>query len=127
MNEKTTKLVYWAPRIFAILFLVFLAMFSLDVIQPGLSTGQIIRGLLMHNIPVFVLGTLLIIAWKHDIVGGITFILAGLLTSGLMVTRAINSGAPWYHLLSWILTIAGPAFLVGILFLVNWFSKKGMK
>lgn len=81
----------------------------------------------MHNIPVFVLGILLIIAWKYDIVGGISFILAGLLTSGLMITRAINSEAPWYHLLSWILTIAGPAFLVGILFLVNWFSKKGTK
>ena len=127
MNEKTSKLVHWAPRILAILFLVFLAMFSLDVIQPGLSTGEIIRGLLMHNIPVFVLGILLIIAWKHEIVGGIAFLLAGLLYSGLMIPRAINSEAPWYHALSWILTIAGPAFLVGILFLVSGFSKKGAK
>jgi hypothetical protein len=32
----------------------------------------------------------------------------------------------WY-MLSWSLIIAGPAFLVGILFFINWFKKKNLK
>ena len=67
------------------------AMFSLDVIEPGRSVGDIIIGLIMHNIPVFILTGLLIIAWKHELVGAITFITAGLLYSGLTVFRAIHS------------------------------------
>jgi len=54
-------------------------MFSLDVFSPGLSASQILIGLLMHNIPVFVLMIILIISWKYEIIGGIAFLLAGLL------------------------------------------------
>jgi hypothetical protein len=99
-------------------------MFSLDVIEPGRSVGDIIIGLIMHNIPVFILTGLLVIAWKHEAVGAVTFISAGVLYSGLTVFRAIHSEIPWYLSVSWSLTIAGPAFLVGILFLLNWKRKR---
>ncbi|TJX15824.1 hypothetical protein E9840_01275 [Tissierella creatinini] len=124
MSVKVGKFVYWAPRIMSILFILFLAMFSLDVIEPGRSVGDIIIGLIMHNIPVFILIGLLIIAWKHELVGAVTFITAGLLYSGLTVFNAIQSEIPWYLSISWSLTIAGPAFIVGILFLLNWKSKR---
>jgi hypothetical protein len=118
---KVSRFVYWTPRIVSILFIIFLAMFSLDIISPGLSLIQIIIGLFMHNIPVFVLLIVLIISWKYEIVGGIAFILAGLLYITLVFVR---SGVPWYIGLSWSVTIAGPAFLAGILFMVNWYKKK---
>ncbi len=121
---KVGKFIYWTPRILSILFIMFLAMFSFDVIEPGRSVGDIIIGLIMHNIPVFILIVLLVIAWKHELVGVVTFISAGLLYSGLTVFRAIHSEIPWYLSLSWSLTIAGPAFLVGVLFLLNWKRKR---
>ncbi len=124
MARNVSNFVYWTPRVLSILFICFLALFSLDVIQPGLSTGQIVTGLIMHNIPVFVLLLLLIIAWKHEIVGGIAFILAGLLYSGWTIFSVTTSDLPWYIALSWSLTIAGPAFLIGILFLINWVKKR---
>lgn len=105
------------------MFLLFLAMFSLDVIESGRSLGEITIGLFMHNIPVFVLTLLLAVAWKREIVGAIAFIAAGLLYIGLLLTNALRGQFEWY-MLSWILTIAGPAFFVGILFFIGWRRKK---
>ena len=119
MNNKINKFIYWTPRILGVLLILFLAMFSLDVFEPGLTVSQIAIGLFMHNIPVLLLFIILIISWKHEIVGGVAFILAGLLYIGLTLTRV-----PWYLALSWSLIIAGPAFFIGILFLVGWFKKK---
>lgn len=119
MPGKAERFIYWTPRILSIFFLMFLAIFSLDVISPGISPGQIMIGLLMHNIPVFVLLIILIISWKYEIVGGIAFLLAGL----LYVFLTFKGEAPWYLVLSWSL-IAGPAFLIGILFLIGWIRKR---
>lgn len=94
-------------------------MFSLDVFEPGLSAGQIALGLFMHNIPVLILLVVLIIAWKYEIVGGIAFNLAGLAYIISTLTRV-----PWYLVISWSLIIAGPAFFIGILFMMNWYKKK---
>jgi len=96
-------------------------MFSLDVFEPGLTAGQIAIGLFMHNIPAFILAIVVFISWKREIVGGIVFILAGM--AHILMT-AIRAQLPWYIALSLSLIIAGPAFLIGILFLVNWFKKK---
>jgi len=120
MNKEINKFVYWTPRILSIIFLLFLAMFSLDVFEPGLSFSQILLGLFMHNIPVFILLIILWISWKYEIVGGIAFILAGLL---YILTLFMNPKFEWY-MVSWSIMIAGPAFLIGILFLIGWFKKK---
>lgn len=75
----------------------------------------------MHNIPVLILLAALIIFWKREIVGGVVFILAGL----LYIIFAFHRAPTWDIRLLWSLTIAGPAFLTGILFLINW-RKRGM-
>lgn len=120
MSTNVNPVIYWTPRILSILFVVFLSLFSLDVISPELSTGQIIKGMFMHNIPTLILLIVVIISWKHEIVGGIAFILAGFSYIALL----LNSGVPWYLGLSWSLIISGPAFLIGFLFLVNWRKKR---
>jgi len=120
MAEKSSTLLFWSPRIISILLIILMALMSLDVFESGGSAWDIAVGLFMHNIPVFVMIIILIIAWKYEIVGGIAFILAGI----AYVIFAATSGQPWYRVLSWSLTIAGPAFLAGVLFLVNWFRKK---
>jgi hypothetical protein len=121
--KKIGRFVYWTPRILSILFLLFLALFSLDTFDSCSGFLDCALGLFMHNIPVFVLLAVLIISWKHEIVGGVAFILAGLLYISLLVINAITGQGEWY-MLAWSVTIAGPAFLVGILFMMNWYKKK---
>ena len=123
MGKKMNKFIYWTPRILSILFICFLSIFSFDVISPELSFWQIVVGLFMHNIPVFVLLIILVISWKHEIVGGIGFISAGILYCGMIFVRMIGNPFEWY-MAFYPLIIAGPALFVGILFLINWFRKK---
>ena len=120
MKQRVSAFVYWAPRVLSIMFIAFLALFSLDVITPESSLKEIIVGLIMHNIPVFIMIIVLVIAWKHEIVGAIAFLLAGL----IYVVFTTRSGLDWRIALSWSMTIAGPAFLIGGLFLVNWLRKR---
>ncbi|MCX6760027.1 MAG: hypothetical protein NTW46_01640 [Candidatus Nealsonbacteria bacterium] len=122
MEKKINKFIYWTPRILSIIFICFLALFSLDVISPELNFWQIAVGLFMHNIPVFVLLIILLISWKHEIVGGIVFILAGILYVVMILMNILRNSFEW-HMLSWIIIIAGPAFFVGILFTINWLKK----
>ncbi|MFH0831695.1 MAG: hypothetical protein V1886_02405 [archaeon] len=123
-KQKISKFVYWTPRILSILFILFLAMFSLDIFDMQLGFWGTILGLFMHNIPVLVLLIILWISWKHELVGAITFILAGLFYIAMLLrTVLMNPPFQWY-MLSWAMTISGPAFLVGILFLVNWLKKR---
>ena len=119
-KKRVNRFVYWTPRILCILFLLFLALFSLDIFDANYDFWGTVLGLFMHNIPVFILLGVLIISWKYEIVGGIVFILAGL----LYIITTIGRVDEWYIALSWSLTIAGPAFLIGILFLINWYLKK---
>jgi len=111
--------IYWTPRILSILFLLFLAMFSLDVFEGGYGFWGAILALFMHNIPVLVLLIILIISWKHEIVGGIGFILAGILYAVLVLMRGFEG-----YMIFWILEISGIAFLIGILFLIGWLRKR---
>jgi len=120
MKKVINRFVCWAPRILAILFLLYLAMFSLDIFDANYDFWGTVLGLFMHNIPVLVLLIVLIIAWKYELVGGIVFILAGL----LYIIVTIGRVDEWYIALSWSLTIAGPAFLIGILFLLNRYKKR---
>lgn len=123
MWYKIDKFVYWAPRISAMLFILFLAMFSLDVFEEGKSWREIAVGMFMHNVPALALLAVLIISWKREIVGGVTFILAGILYIAMAVAGVSKNGFEWY-MVSWFLVISGPAFLIGGLFLVAWHSKK---
>ncbi|MEK6892738.1 MAG: hypothetical protein AABX07_00895, partial [Nanoarchaeota archaeon] len=82
-----------------------------------------ILGLFMHNIPALVLLIVLLISWKYEIVGGIAFILAGVIYIIFLVIASIKTSFEWHYML-WALQISGIAFLIGILFLVNWFKKK---
>lgn len=123
MAKKVNSFIFWTPRILSIIFILFLALFSLDVISPEYSTGEILLGLLMHNIPSLVLLVVLLISWRYEIVGGVVFVLAGL----VYIVFTLNAELPWHTALIWSMTIAGPAFLIGGLFLANWFIKKAKR
>ena len=132
--KRTGKILFWTPRLLSILFICFLVLFSLDVFEPGKSIEEILLGLLMHNIPSIILIFLLVIAWRKEIVGAVSYFGVGLLYIVFVTFRVVNSGLPWYIAITWSITIAGPAFIIGALFLINWkkrskvsYSKKNTK
>ena len=123
MEKRVNKFIYWTPRILSIIFILFLALMSLDVFEGNYGFWGTIAGLFMHNIPAMILLIVLIISWQHEIVGGIGFILAGILYIAMILMNVIKAGFEWYYLL-WALQISGIAFFIGIMFLVGWFKKK---
>lgn len=123
MEKNVSKLVYWLPRVLAISMIGFLALFSLDIFEGNYGFWGTIVGLLMHNIPVFILIAVLLVAWKYEWVGGVVFILFGLLYLAAILRTALADRFEW-HLLAWAVQISGPLFLIGALFFVNWFGKK---
>jgi hypothetical protein len=123
MKKKISKFVYWAPRVLSIIFILFLTLFSLDIFDLKLGFWGTIVGLFMHNIPAMILLIVLIMSWKHEIVGGISFILAGILYLAIILVNIIKTGFEWYYL-AWAIQISGIAFVTGILFLIGWLKKK---
>lgn len=119
MLQSVNKFEYWTPRLLSLAFVAFLMMFSLDVITPGASLKDIVTGLLMHNIPAFILLGITLVAWNHELVGAVAFLGAGL----LYVVFTLYNRVPFPMVLGWILTVAGPAFLIAYLYYRNWRGK----
>lgn len=119
-NPNIGKGLYWTPRILAIVFILFISLFALDIFGMHLGFWGTIAGLFIHLIPSFAMIIALIIAWKHEMVGAVIFIALGLF---YILMLLMNPNLEWY-MLSWALTIAGPAILTGILFLMNWNRKR---
>ena len=107
MKEKT---LYWVPRIFTILALFFMLMFSFDVFEGNESIGRKLIGFLIHNIPVLILIAVLIIAWKWEIAGGVLFIIAFIISCFFFHSFSGNPGS---------LTVTSPFLITGILFIVH--------
>jgi hypothetical protein len=119
--QKIWKGLYWTPRILSIILLLFLFVASFDVFEEGNGFWEVIFAFLMHNIPVFVLLIFFILAWKREWIGAIIFILTGF--AYIISLFAWRGGWKWY-MLSWVLQISVPAFIIGILFWLNWKRRK---
>ena len=118
--DKMSSLRKWAPRILSMIFVLFLMLFSLDVFESGASIGEIAIGLFVHNIPAFILAIVVAISWKYEIVGGVVFILAGIVYIVLVTMPGSSNGNRWIPAL----IIALPALVTGVLFITSWVKKK---
>ena len=104
------KLLYWIPRIFTIIAILFMLMFSIDVFGGDEPIGRKILGFFMHNIPVLILTGVLVIAWKCEVIGGILFVIAAI--TGSIFFRAF-SGNPGS------LIVMAPFIITGLLFITH--------
>jgi hypothetical protein len=104
------KILYWVPRIFSILAILFMLMFSFDVFGGNESLGRKLLGFLMHNIPVLILTGFLVIAWKWEAIGGALFIIA--FVAGTFFFKSF-SGNPYS------LIVLIPFLITGILFILH--------
>jgi hypothetical protein len=116
MSGFSKRTLFWAPRGLSIIFIAFLSLFALDVFNGHSGLWQTLLALTMHLLPSFVLLVALILAWRWEWIGAALYGAAGLLYVTLTVSRPL----PPATRLVWILTIAGPAFIIAGLFLANW-------
>jgi len=106
---------YWINRVLAILFILFVSLFALDVFGMGKSFWDTFVGILIHLIPSFLLIIALAIAWRHEMIGGLIFLLLGA-AYVFMIWDNLVFGLP----------IAAPLFLLGLLFLIQGWTKKSI-
>ncbi len=115
--DRTRNWMRMTPRVLSIAFTLSLALFSLDVFEIEASTAERLLALLMHNIPSLALALVTLLAWKRDLIGAAGFIGAGCFYIWMV---ASNSNVSPMQGLLWSLTIAGPALVIGLLYLINW-------
>jgi len=123
--ETNSKLLVWLPRVLCILAILFISMFALDAFDPQNPFGQQILDFLMHMIPSFILILLLAIAWKRELTGGIIFGLLGLSTAPFIYTLNYHRSHSVALSLGIVCMVCLPFFVVGILFILNYYRTKG--
>jgi hypothetical protein len=123
MSTLSKRTLLWTPRALSMAFAAFLSLFALDVFSEDLGVWQTILALAMHLIPVLVVILVLILAWRWEWIGAVLYLIAGL----AYVAVAASLVLPPATRMSWILTIAGPAFVIAILFMVNWLKRRELR
>ena|SRR5208282_4076898 len=112
------RALFWAPRVLSIAFVAFLSLFAIDVFDEHLGFWPTFQALAIHLIPTLVLIVALIFAWRREWIGAIVYAVIGI----LYIIRVTTMRGPVTAAtrLSWVIMIAGPAFLIAALFLANW-------
>lgn len=120
-----TGILYWLPRLLAIIAILFISSFALDTFTPGLTIWQQLGSFLLHMLPSFLLVIFLIIAWHKQLIGGILFILIGLISSPVIYLHNLNVN---HFTASQCLTIVSlicvPFMVIGLLFLFSHHQKR---
>ena len=117
--KTRNRILYWAPRLICILNILFISLFALDAFDPDLTIWQQIGGFLIHMIPSFILLAALLIAWKWEMVGGIIFIIIGLILSSFLFVHNFKMNESLWLTLGIVLLMGFPFVLAGILFVLS--------
>jgi hypothetical protein len=110
MTPSADRVLLWAPRALCLAFAAFISVFALDAFEPGASPSEQAAALAIHLIPTFTILGVLAVGWRRPRIAGVLLIAAGFWYAALP--------GPRQHL-SWILAIAGPAWICGALFLLS--------
>jgi hypothetical protein len=111
MPDSSERVVVWAPRVLAILVAAFLSLFAADVFDEGAGLWETSVRLLVHLIPTWIVLALLFAAWRRAWIGAAVFPLLGALYLVLAWGR--------FHWSAYVV-IAGPLFLLGLLYGAAW-------
>lgn len=106
----------WIPRIVSILMALFVSVFALDSFSPEVSFWKSLPGFLIQLIPAFLIILILILSWKREWIGGIFFVVLGI----VYIIWSSRSGNGT-HL------IDVPLFLIGMLFMASWLLRKEIR
>ena len=115
MITTTQRVLQWSPRILGTVVSLFIGLFALDAFGPGKPLADALLDFAIHLLPALILLTLVAASWRREWIGAFTF-------TGLAVVYATTMSR---GRIDWMLLIAGPLLLVGILFLASWFNHRG--
>jgi hypothetical protein len=96
---------------------------SFDVFSPEASAGEMAIGFLIHNISTVILLALVLLAWRHELVGGIVF---GLLALFFIAQFARSSGPGAWPIneIAAAIAFTGSMVLSSVLYFLNWRRKR---
>jgi hypothetical protein len=103
--------VFWAPRIFTILFALFLSVFALDVFAETSGFLETLIALTLHLLPAILVVVLLVFAWRREMIGVIAF-------AGLAVAYVVLMWRRGFPLATYVM-ISGALLLISVLFLLS--------
>jgi hypothetical protein len=112
VNPRLAKVIHWAPRIAAVLIILFLSLFSLDVFEMEGTPLELLGGFLIHNIPSIGMLVLLVLAWKKPAVGFGAFLVTAVLFTLFFVRDT--------YALPNLLLFVFPILLIAGLFYADW-------
>ncbi|MGE5377979.1 MAG: hypothetical protein ACM3XO_23200 [Bacteroidota bacterium] len=112
VSPRLAGLIHWAPRIAAILIILFTGLFSLDVFGEGGSPLQVLEAFFMHNIPSIAMLLVLVFAWKRPVVGFVAF----LVVAAAFILFFVRDIYALTNLALFVL----PLFLIAFLFYADW-------
>ncbi|MEZ4737331.1 MAG: hypothetical protein R3E79_60415 [Caldilineaceae bacterium] len=118
MKRPVQQLFYWTPRVLGILFALFVSIFALDVFGAGYGFWGTLLALVIHLLPVFALLLGLALAWRWEWIGTVIFM-------GFSLWYLIAFGGRFPT--SVYLLMAGPPFVMGVLFLIDWLYKAKLR
>jgi len=114
MNKNLRGILFWAPRVLGILFILFISLFALDIFDMGLGFWDTVVGLFMHLLPSIAMLIALTLAWRWEWVGSAFFAVAG----GWFFYIQHPAGDVMYYIV-----IVGVPLLIAVLFLVGWVKR----
>ena len=112
VSPGLAKIIHWAPRLAAILIILFTGLFSLDVFGTGAPPLEVLGAFLMHNLPSIAMLILLILAWKRPVVGFVAFLVIAIAFTLFFVRD-------FYALTNLVLFVL-PLLLIASLFYADW-------
>ncbi len=108
---------YWAPRILAIGFGLFVSLFALDSFSGQVPIGEKLARFAVHLIPSAIYAVILVLSWRWEWIGAVMFAALGVLYVATMGCHRLERN----------LVIAGPLFLLAALFLVGWLRRAKLR
>lgn len=112
VSSRLAKIIHWSPRLAALLIILFVGLFSLDVFGMGGSPLEVLGAFLMHSIPSIVMLVVLVFAWKRPVVGFVAFLLVA---AGFIVFFVRD-----IYALTNLLLFVLPLLLIASLFYADW-------
>ncbi len=114
MPARGAKVFPVLPRVLGGLYAMFIAMFALDALGAG-GLWESLGEFAIHLIPAAFLVGVLLLAWYHELIGGLVYVALGL----AYVLATGGRMAPSVYAL-----ISGLLLLVGGTFLVSWMLRR---
>lgn len=117
-------LIHWAPRILTMLSILLISLFALDSFEPGVPLLKQISAFLMHMIPSAVLASILVIAWRHRLTGGIIFIIIGLVLSPFLYSMNFRNNHSVWMSIGVVAIITLPFVVAGVMFIIDYYYRR---